>query len=105
MPAPPVPDVTLTADATAPGAIFAGTDSSGSNVYAVPQTAQENMAAFKASIDQYMANQGNATPPDTSCSSWASIFDPNCNTWGTALAIGGAIVGALLLFNMTGGRR
>jgi hypothetical protein len=71
----------------------------------VPETAQENMAAFKAAIDQYMIDQGNATPPGEVCSSWLSIFDPNCNTMGTALAVGGAILGALLLFNLTGGRR
>ena len=105
MPNPPPPGVTLTSNPNAPGAIPAGADSGGNEVYAVPQTAQDDMAAFKKVIDQYMIDQGNATPPDTSCSSWASIFDPNCNSWGTVLAIGGAVVGALLLVNLTGGRR
>lgn len=108
MPNPPAPTVTLSSDpaaASAPGAVPAGTDSSGNAVYAVPETAAENQARFKAAIDQYMNEQGDRTPPDTVCSSWASIFDPNCNTMGTALAIGGAVVGTLLLFNLFGGRR
>ena len=108
MPNPPAPTVTLSSDpaaASAPGAVPAGTDSSGNEVYAVPETAQENMARFKSTIDQYMNQQGDLTPPDTVCNSWASVFDPNCSTLGTALAVGGAVLGALLLFNISGGRR
>lgn len=42
----PAPTVSLTSDATTPGAIYAGTDSSGAPVYAVPSTAAENQTAI-----------------------------------------------------------
>jgi len=57
--APPAPTVSLTANANTPGAVFAGTDSSGSPVYAVPSTAAENQAAIiaaqNAAIDTAVA--------------------------------------------------
>lgn len=96
LPTAPAPTVALSTDPAAanlPGAQYAG-DEDGTPVYAVPETAQENQARYKAGIDQYMEEQGQRTPPDDFMTKY-----------GTALAIGGAVLGALLLFNATGGRR
>jgi hypothetical protein len=96
-PAPPAPAVTLSTDPTAadqPGAQYAGQDASGTAVYAVPETAQENMTRYKALVDQFMNDVGTKNPPTDF---WSK--------YGTVLAIAGAVVGALVLYKGTGGRR
>jgi len=110
MPNPPAPSISLVsgpAGAAAPGAVFAGTDASGNPIYGVPQTAQANMTAFKATIDQYMSQQGEATPPPPppDCTTWYSFLNPDCGggsflPWALA-----GVVGVLLIGSMLGGRR
>lgn len=109
MPTPPAPSIALisgAAGAATPGAVFAGNDASGNPIYGVPQTAQANMAAFKATIDQYMNQQGEATPPPPppDCTAWYSFFNPACGG-GSVLpwVVGG--VAAVFLLGMMGGRR
>jgi hypothetical protein len=96
-PIPPAPSVALTSAPDAqnqPGAVYAGDAADGTPVYAVPETSGENMARFKTSVTQFFNEQGERTPPTDFMSQY-----------GTYLAVGGAIVGALLLLNATGGRR
>jgi hypothetical protein len=79
MPAPPPPGVTLTADpsaATNPNAIYGGTIN-GTAYYAVPQTAQQNMDAFKATVGDYF-NQVGAAADAAACSHFYSMLDPTC---------------------------
>ncbi len=96
-PIPPAPTVALTSSPDAqnqPGAVYAGDSADGTPVYAVPETPGENMNRFKASVNQFFDEQGQRTPPTDFMSQY-----------GTALAVGGAVVGALLLLNVTGRRR
>src|SRR5882672_2629878 len=63
IPSPPAPAVALTSNANTPGAVYAGNDSQGNAVYAVPETAAENMARTKAALDAYYAKVGAQNPP------------------------------------------
>lgn len=111
MPAPPAPTVALTPDASAPGAVYAGQDSSGNAVYAVPQTAAENMAALKDQLNTYFTNVGNANPPPpppaAPCTAWYSFLDPTCpSSMSTGLVfVAAAVAGVLVLGVVMGGRR
>jgi len=107
IPSPPAPSVSLTPDATAPGALYAGQDSSGAPVYAVPQTAAENMAATQAALNAYYGNVGNANPPAAPCTSWYSFLDPTCpSSMNTGLVfVAAAVAGVLVVGVALGGRR
>ena len=96
LPAPPAPAVTLTSSASDPGAVFAGTDQTGAPVYAVPETAQESQTAIADKLQNFFSGLDTQVNPAP---------DPNAFPWSTVLAVGGAVVGALLLLNVTGGRR
>lgn len=105
IPAPPAPAVSLTSDAATPGAVYAGQDANGAAVYAVPQTAAENMATAKAALDQYFAKVGDVNPP-ADCTPWYSFLNPACGGGGSIVpwAVAG-VVGLLLVGSMLGGRR
>lgn len=108
MPSPPAPSVSLTSDATAPGAVYAGQDSSGAPVYAVPQTAPESVAATNAALSSYFTTVGNANPPPAApCTSWYSFLDPTCpSSLGTGLIfVAAAVAGVLVLGVALGGHR
>jgi len=102
---PPAPTVSLTPNANAPGAIYAGTDSSGAAVYAVPQTAAENRQAMidaqNAAYDAAVANgynpAGNLPNPLDLSNFWSR--------YGTYIMIGGGAVLALVVANSVGGHR
>jgi hypothetical protein len=100
-PSPGAPKITLVsgaAGASQPGAVLAGNDSSGNPVYAIPQSPGQNMADFKASVDTFMRQQGEATPPAAvDCTSWYSIFSPACNQWGDVALAGAAVLAAFLV--------
>lgn len=109
MPSPPAPTISLTANANTPGAVYAGQDSSGAAVYAVPETAQENMDRTKAALDVYFAKVGDANPPpppDDPCAHWYSFMNPDCNGATGYVFAAAAAVGVLVLgVALSGGRR
>ena len=103
---PPPPGITLTRDASAPGAVFAGNDSSGVAVYAVPSTASENQAALvqkqNAAIDAAIAagyNPSGNLPVNALdlADFWAQ--------YKTLILVAAGSIGGLLLLNSLGGRR
>lgn len=105
MPAPPPAGVAITADpaaATNPNAVYGGTIN-GTVYYAVPQTAQENMAAFKSKVDDYF-NQVGAAADAAQCNHFWSALDPSCPSYiGTAPILVAVGVVAFILFK--GSRR
>ena len=91
---PPPAAPTLTTDpaaASLPGVSYAGTDSDGNPVYAVPETADQNMARYRALVADFMTQQGQRTPPSVTPAGWL-----------LPLVIGAAVLGGLVLF---GGHR
>lgn len=102
-PAPEVPMPTNTGQIVTGITPTGNVDVAGNPTYDIASsTAAENMAALKAQIQAFLDAQ---PPADDPCSHWYSMFNSDCNDLGNYLAIGGAIVGALLLVNLTGGRR
>jgi hypothetical protein len=98
---PPAPSIDLAVSPSTPGAIFVGNDKTGSPVYAAPQTAAESQQAIidkqNAAIDAAIASgqwnpAGNLPVNALDLSNfWAK--------YGTALLIGGAVVGGLVVVN------
>ena len=102
---PPAPTVSLTSNANTPGAVYAGTDSTGAAVYAVPQTAAESQAAIvaaqNAAIDAAVAGgynpAGNLPLNALDLSSlWAN--------YSGLIMLGGGVVLALVVAKSVGGR-
>jgi len=107
VPSPPAPSISLTPNAGTPGAVYAGTDSSGNPVYAVPQTPAENQAATVSALNNYFDTVGAANPPDP-CTAWYTFLDPNCpSSLSSGLVFAGAAVLGLLVLGkvFSGGRR
>lgn len=105
MPTPPPPGISITTDASAaanPSAVYAGTIN-GQAYYAVPETPQANMAAFKAKVDDYF-NQVGAAADAAACNHWFSMLDPSCPTKfvGTLPILAAVGIAAYMLFR---GRR
>lgn len=104
--APPPPGITLTSDASAPGAVFAGNDGSGVAVYAVPSTASENQAALiqkqNAAIDAAVAAGYN---PAGNLPVNALNLSDFWSSYKTLILVGAAAVGGFVLLNSLGGHR
>jgi len=96
--APSVKLVTAAAAAADPNAVYAGKDSTGADVYAIPSTAAENQAATvqaqNAAIDQAIAQGYN---PAGNLPVNALDLDNFWKKYGTWILIGGAAVGGLAL--------
>ena len=102
---PPAPTVALTSDPNAPGAVFAGTDSSGAPVYAVGSTAAENQAAIvakqNAAIDAAVA--GGYNPAGNLPFNALDLSNLWQNYSGLIIA-GGALLGGFVLLGGRGRR-
>lgn len=99
-PTPPPPNIKLVSTPAA-GSVYAGQDNSGSAVYAVPETATDNMARWTADVTAFFDTQGDLTPPTDTCNSWLGLFDSTCPSFTTTLLVGAGLAALLLL----GGRR
>lgn len=103
---PPAPTVSLTPNANTPGAVFAGTASDGTPIYAVPQTAAESQAAIvanqNAAIDAAVAAGYN---PAGNFPVNALNLSDFWNNYKTLILVGAAAVGGMLLLNSLGGHR
>jgi hypothetical protein len=109
-PPPPPPNIALSTDpaaAATPGAIYAGTDASGNPVYAVPQTASANMAAYAAQVKQFMDDVGTANPPPDCTTTWNQLFNSACPSTGTSYLpwVLGGLATVLVLGMVLGGRK
>jgi hypothetical protein len=108
-PLPPAPPagislVTGASAASSPGAVFAGNDSSGNPIYAVPQTADANMAAYQATLNTFMSNLDTSNNPPVDCSSgWNQFTNSACGGSWLPIVAGVGLLGALVLLG--GGRR
>lgn len=99
---PPAPTINLGVSASAPGAIYAGNDSSGNPVYALPSTAADNQqaiidkqnAAIEAAVSSGQWNPAGNLPVTAVGLSdfWSQYKVP--------VLIGGAVVGGLALMNL-----
>lgn len=102
----PPPTVSLTPDATTPGAVYAGTAADGTPIYAVPSTAAENQAALiakqNAAIDAAKAAGYN---PAGNLPLNALDLDQLWKQYGTLILVGAGVLGGVLLLNSLGGRR
>lgn len=97
---PPAPTVSLTTNAATPGAVYAGTDTSGAPIYAVPETAAESQAVIvakqNAAIDAAIAQGYN--PYGNLPFNALDLSKIPSSTW----LVGAALLAGLVLF---GGRR
>ena len=102
----PAPTISLTPDATTPGAVFAGTASDGTPIYAVPSTAADNQAALvakqNAAIDAAIAQGYN---PAGNLPLNALNLSDFWNQYKTLILVAAGSVGGLLLLNSLGGHR
>lgn len=97
---PPAPTINLGVAPSSPGAIFAGNDKLGNPVYAAPETAAENRQAMidkqNAAIDAAIAS-GDWNPEGNLPTDILNLSD-FWKKYGTALMVGGAVVGGLALW-------
>lgn len=97
---PPAPTVNLTSSPAKPGAVYAGADSSGNPIYAVPSTAADSQAAIvagqNAAIDAAVAAGYNPAGnyPAFTALNLSDFF----NKYGTYVFMGAAALGGLALF-------
>jgi hypothetical protein len=97
---PPAPTVALTSNANTPGAVYAGTDSSGNPVYALPSTPADNQAAIvaaqNAAIDTAVA--GGYNPAGNLPLNALDLSSLWANYSGVIL-LGAGVLGALVIAN------
>lgn len=83
LPAPAPPSIALVTGATTdPNAVYAGADSSGNPIYAIPQSADENMDQYRADVQAYLQQLSDANTEQNM--NWVRI--------GLAVAVGAIVV-------------
>jgi hypothetical protein len=79
-----------------PDAVYAGVDSTGAQVFAIPQTADANMAAYRAQVQTFMDGVYDANAPDCS-TTWNQFTNSACGGSWLPLIAAGLLVGGFVL--------
>lgn len=83
-----------------PGAVLAGQDSSGNNVYMLGSTPQQDQASTLAALTAAAANLDASNNPPVDCTQWYNAFNSQCAGSNQWLVLGAAAVGVLFLLEL-----